>query len=94
MILSEEEKNEYLIKEPNGRKFIKNLISGKEFLNGTNRFCFWILDSFNEINSLPILKERIRQCKEFRLKSTFADTRKLADRPYQFRDLKIQKLLL
>ncbi|WP_374551950.1 type IIL restriction-modification enzyme MmeI, partial [Flavobacterium sp.] len=88
LILSEEEKNEYLIKEPNGRKFIKNLISGKEFLNGTNRFCFWILDSFNEINSLPILKERIRQCKEFRLKSTFADTRKLADRPYQFRDLK------
>ncbi|WP_374363805.1 class I SAM-dependent DNA methyltransferase [Cloacibacterium sp.] len=88
LILSEEEKNEYLIKEPNGRKFIKNLISGKEFLNGTNRFCFWIIDSFNEINSLPILKERIRQCKEFRLKSTFADTRKLADRPYQFRDLK------
>lgn len=88
LILSEEEKNEYLKNEPNGRKFIKNLISGKEFLNGTNRFCFWIIDSFNEINSLPILKERIRQCKEFRLKSTFADTRKLADRPYQFRDLK------
>ena len=88
LILSEDEKNEYLKNEPNGRKFIKNLISGKEFLNGTNRFCFWIIDSFNEINSLPILKERIRQCKEFRLKSTFADTRKLADRPYQFRDLK------
>ena len=88
LILTEDEKNDYLKNEPNGIKFIKNLISGKEFLNGTNRFCFWILDSFNEINSLPILKERIRQCKEFRLKSTFADTRKLADRPYQFRDLK------
>jgi hypothetical protein len=38
--------------------------------------------------TLPILQERIKQCKELRLKSTFADTRKLADRPYQFRDLK------
>lgn len=88
LILSEEEKNEYLKIEPKGDLFIKNLISGKEFLNGNNRYCFWIVDSFNEINNLPILKEKIKQCKEFRLKSTFPDTRKLAERPYQFRDLK------
>lgn len=88
LILSEEEKNEYVKNEPDGEKFIKNLVSGREFLNGINRYCFWIIDSFNEIRSLPILQERIKQCKELRLKSTFADTRKLAERPYQFRDLK------
>ena len=88
LILSEAEKNDYLKIEPKGDLFIKNLISGKEFLNGNNRYCFWIVDSFNEINNLPILKEKIKQCKEFRLKSTFPDTRKLAERPYQFRDLK------
>jgi hypothetical protein len=88
LILSEEEKNEYLKNEPKGKLFIKNLVSGKEFLKGTNRYCFWIIDSFNEINNLPILKERILQCKEFRLKSSFADTRKLSERPFQFRDLK------
>jgi hypothetical protein len=52
LILSEEEKNEYVKKEPNGEKFIKNLVSGREFLNGINRYCFWIIDSFNEIRNL------------------------------------------
>ena len=88
LILSEEEKNEYLLKEPNGKKFIKNLVSGREYLNGINRYCFWIIDSFNEIRELPILQDRIKNCKEMRLNSSFADTRKLAERPYQFRDLK------
>jgi hypothetical protein len=88
LILSEEERVEYLSKEPQGGKFIKKLVSGREFLNGINRYCFWIVDSFNEIRSLPILQERISKCKENRLNSSFADTRKLAERPYQFRDLK------
>jgi hypothetical protein len=88
LILSEEEKIEYLLKEPKGKKFIKNLVSGREFLNGINRYCFWIVDSFNEIRELPILQERIKNCKENRLNSSFADTRKLAERPFQFRDLK------
>jgi len=88
LILSEEEKNAYLTKEPKGEKFIKNLVSGREFLNGINRYCFWIIDSFNEIRELPILQERIKNCKENRLSSSFSDTRKLAERPYQFRDLK------
>lgn len=88
LILTEEEKNQYVLKEPKGEKFIKNLVSGKEFLNGINRYCFWIIDSFNEIRNLPLLQERIKQVKQMRLSSTFAETRKLADRPYQFRDLK------
>lgn len=88
LILSEEEKNKYLINEPQGRKFIKNLVSGREFINGVNRYCFWITDSFNEIRKLPILQERIKNCKENRLNSPFAETRKLAERPYQFRDLR------
>jgi hypothetical protein len=88
LILSEEEKIKYLANEPKGEKFIKILVSGREFLNGINRYCFWIVDSFNEIRELPILQERIKNCKEMRLNSSFADTRKLAERPYQFRDLK------
>lgn len=88
LILSEEEKEEYLRNEPKGEKFIKNLVSGKEFLNNKNRYCFWIVDSFHEIRELPILQERIRKVKKTRLNSTFAATRKLAERPFQFRDLR------
>ncbi len=88
LIMSEDEKNDYLIKEPKGVKFIKRLVSGREYLNGINRYCFWIVDSFNDIRELPILQERIKKCKEVRMNSSFADTRKLAERPFQFRDLK------
>ncbi len=88
LILTEEEKNQYLLQEPNGAKFLKYLISGKEFLNGLNRYCFWIVDSFDEIRDLPNLQNRIKQVRETRLKSSFPDTRKLAERPFQFRDLK------
>ena len=88
LIMDEIEKNEYIIKEPNGEKFIKKLVSGKEFLNGENRYCFWIIDSFNEIKNLPLLQSRINGVREMRLQSSFPDTRKLAERPYQFRDLK------
>ena len=88
LILSEEEKINYLANEPKGEKFIKILVSGREFLNGINRYCFWIVDSFNLIRELPILQEIIKNCKETRLKSSFADTIKLTERPYQFRDLK------
>jgi hypothetical protein len=88
LIMDENEKNEYLKKEPKGSKFIKHLVSGREFLNGENRYCFWIIDSFNEIKNLPILQDRINSVKKFRLESSFSDTRKLAERPYQFRDLK------
>jgi|LakMenEpi03Aug12_release.lakeMendotaPanAssembly.Ray.scaffolds.fasta_scaffold00932_27 hypothetical protein len=88
LLLDEDEKKEYLSKEPQGEKFIKHLVSGKEFLNGENRYCFWIVNDFNELRNLPLLQDRINKVKEMRLKSSFSDTRKLAERPYQFRDLK------
>ncbi|TAF44128.1 MAG: class I SAM-dependent DNA methyltransferase [Sphingobacteriales bacterium] len=91
LILTEEEKIEYLKNEPKGEKFIKNLVSGKEFLNGQNRYCFWIIDSFNELKQLPLLQDRIKNVAKMRLESTFEDTRKLAERPFQFRDLKNPK---
>ena len=94
LILSEDEKKQYQIDEPKGIKFIKKLVSGKEFLNGLNRYCFWIVDSFEEIKNLPILKAKIKKCQEMRLQSSFAETRKLADRPYQFRDIKNPKTFI
>ncbi len=88
LILSEVEKMDYVSKEPAGEKFIKFLISGKEFLNGINRYCFWIVDSFNDLRHLPLLSERIENVRKMRLNSTFKDTRELAERAFQFRDLK------
>ncbi len=89
LILSKEEKDEYISKETRGSAFLKKIVSGKEYLNNDERWCFWLVDADpKEIRNLPLLLEKINNVKEFRLQSTFADTRKLADTPSLFRDLK------
>jgi len=89
LILSDGEKRLYELVEPEGLKFVKHLVSGREYLNNEERWCFWLVDARPEdIRNLPILQDRISKVKEFRLQSTFIDTRELAETPTIFRDLK------
>jgi hypothetical protein len=92
LILSEDEKKEYLKNEPKGKKFIKPLISTKEHLNNRKRWCFWLVDvSPSEIKDLPELKKRLECVKEFRLNSKKEATNNLADYPYLFGEIRQPK---
>ncbi|OYY57458.1 MAG: SAM-dependent methyltransferase, partial [Sulfurovum sp. 28-43-6] len=54
LLLSEEEKNEFLLSEPKAEKFVRPMISAHEFLNGKMRWCFWLVDANpSELKSLP-----------------------------------------
>ncbi len=87
LLLSDEEKVEFLIKEPKAEKFIKPLISAYEFLNGKNRWCLWLVDaSPHELKQMPEVLKRVDAVREFRLKSVAPSTRKIADIPTLFRD--------
>ena len=92
LILTDDEKKDYVLQEPQGKKFIKKLVSAKEYLHNEPRWCFWLskIDP-NEFSHLPILLKRIKEVRDFRMKSTFPDTRKLSNTPYLFRDLKNPK---
>ena len=70
LLLSDEEKTEFLIREPNAAKFIKPLISAYEFLNGKKRWCLWLVDAVpNELKQLPEVFKRVDLVKKFRLAS-------------------------
>ena len=85
LLLNENEKNQLLFEEPNSEKFIKNLISAREYLNNGKRYCIWLEDiSPSELNGLPKIKERVQKVKEYRTASKREATRKLADFPTQF----------
>lgn len=87
LILSEDEYSEYGQLEPKGLKFVKPLVSAKEFLNGEKRYCFWLVNvPPNEIRALPLLMKRIQAVKEVRERSVDAQARKLALTPMTFRD--------
>ena len=85
LILTDNEKIEFLKKEPNAEKYIKHLLSAKEFLNNENRWCFWLKDiNPSDLKSLPETSKKVQSVKDYRNKSTREATRKLADFPTLF----------
>lgn len=91
-LFTEEEKEEFIKQEPNAKKFIRPLVSSKEFLHGEKRWCLWLTDSSpSEINNLKLVKERILKVKEYRLKSNREATKKLAETPYLFGEIRQPK---
>lgn len=89
LILSDEEKESILIEEPLLEKYIKPLVSSKEFLNGGNRWCFWLENiKPSDIKSSKILTKRIENVKKFRLSSTRQQTRKKANYPTLFAEIR------
>ena len=75
-ILSEEEKNTLVSKNPLLIKFIRPFISAREFLNGGKKWCLWLLDiKPDELKNIPEILERVEAVKQFRSKSIAASTR-------------------
>jgi type II restriction/modification system DNA methylase subunit YeeA len=91
-LFTDDEMKEFLKIEPKAKKFIKPLISAKEFLNGEKRWCLW-LESITpvEIRFLPEVARKIEAVKKYRLNSTREATIKLAEYPYLFGEIRQPK---
>ncbi len=89
LILSIDEKEEYIKKEPQGEKFLRPFMMGKDFIERKPRWCFWLVDTNpSELKKCPILIERIEAVRDFRAKSTKAATRQKAETPTLFDEIK------
>jgi hypothetical protein len=87
-ILSPQEKEELIAKEPDAAKFIRPYMSGGDFINGIERYCLWLKDANpSDLRSLPLVAKRIQAVKEERLESKAPSTRKYADMPTLFRQI-------
>ena len=84
-ILKDEEKSSLFMSEPYSEKFIRPLLSAKEFLHNMNRWCLWLEGAKpSELKSLYEISKRIQSVKDYRIKSIRAATRKLAEYPTLF----------
>ncbi len=82
LLFTEEEKKEFLKKEPKAEKWIKPILSAHEFLNGKNRYCLWLEDvPKKEYEKLPLVKERVDNNYKVRINSSRPH---LADIPHLF----------
>ncbi len=89
LILDDKQKTELLNKEPNAKKWIKPLLSAKEFLQGENRWCLWLKEiNPNELKSLPEVLSRVQEVKKVREKSNREATKKLAATAYLFGEIR------
>ncbi len=85
LLMSDEERNQYIRQEPNGAKFIRRFLGSEEFINDICRWCFWLTTiKPEELKKLPILLKKIELVKKMRLASTKSSTVKWAEFPTLF----------
>lgn len=91
-LFTDEEKNEFLLREPKAEKFFRRFISAREFLHDEKRWCLWLKDAKpSEIVDMPKVYNLVKRVKESRLSSKRGATRKLADYPYLFGEIRQEK---
>ncbi|MER2006799.1 MAG: DNA methyltransferase [Psychrobacillus sp.] len=85
LIFTREEYETVIEKYSELEQYFKKYVGADELLNSTYRYCLWLDEaSYNKIQNHPFIKDRVRICSEFRLKSKKNATRKLASTPYMF----------
>lgn len=71
LLFTTDEKQIFIESEPSSKKWFKKLISADEFINGTERWCLWLERcSSIEIDTMPLVKQRVNELKEIREKSS------------------------
>ena len=75
--------------DPIAYKYVKPFIGAREFINGEPRYCLWLEHaSPSDIRSSGIIKERVAAVKAFREASPKEATRKSADFPNLFQQIR------
>lgn len=85
LILTKEEKDEIIKREPEIEQYILPYIGAEEYINNRMRYCFWLTSaSPSIIKNSKELKTRLEAVKNMRESSTAAPTREKANTPGLF----------
>ena len=89
LILTQEEKDDLLAQEPQAEPFIRRLLGAEEFLNGSKRYCLWLVNATpSQLKACPNVLARVEAVRQMRLASKKAATRKKADIPTLFDEIR------
>ncbi len=87
--LTAEEYEELIIKDPIAVKYVRQIYGATEYINQKARYCLWLVGiSPTELRSSSFIKSRVEGVKEFRLSSSKEATRKSADTPTLFQEIR------
>ncbi len=89
LILSPEEKDNLVKKEPHIEKYIRPFTSGDDFINNKKRYCLWLVGANpTDLKHSPTVMSRIESVRAFRHASTKEATRRCAETPTLFMEVK------
>ncbi|MCI7236650.1 DNA methyltransferase [Campylobacter sp.] len=89
LLLSQDEKDEILAKYPNADKFIKQFMSGDDFINNKLRYCLWLVNANpSELSKIPPIMTRLENVKQMRLKSPTKSVQEAANTPMLFTQIR------
>jgi hypothetical protein len=85
LIMSEEEKEAFIVEEPGASKYIRRFVGADELLYGYQRWCLWLKNAEPAaLRKLPKVMERIERVRKLRSESKKAATRVSAETPTLF----------
>lgn len=88
LLLSMQEANSAVAREPFISEFIFDFVGSQEFVKGIVRRCFWIEDSdLHKVESSSFIQMRLQAVRQMRAASDAESTRAYADRPHRFRQI-------
>jgi hypothetical protein len=89
LLFSDEEKETFLEEEPAAGKWFRPIMGSQEFINKISRWCLWLEGiSPTELQKLPLVRERVAKVRQTRSGSARESTRKLADFPALFGEIR------
>jgi hypothetical protein len=85
LLLTDEEKNDLVLHEPQAQKWIQAFMGAEEFLNNGMRWCLWLKDCPPQtLASMKAVLDRIEIVRKHRAASTRPTTKQLAATPTLF----------
>jgi hypothetical protein len=92
LLLTTDEKDALLAAEPGAEKWVKKLLGAQEFIQAKERWCLWLADATGgDIECMPLVKQRVEAVREMRSMSKKAATKKIADSPSLFGEIRHPK---
>lgn len=89
LFANEKERDAFLEGEPGASQFIRPFSMGEDFIKGKSRYCLWMPDASEaEVAQFPLIALRTAAVKEMRLASSKEATRKKAETPWRFDEIR------
>jgi len=87
--ISAEEAQSIREQDPIAAKYLKRLVGARELINAEERWCLWLVGADpSDIRNSKVLQTRVQAVRELRESSNRAATKKLAERPSEFAEIR------